>query len=61
VERLGTALGPLFVGVVWTTVSPEAAVIAMGVLVAIGALSFAAAWTMAPGGLKGLVRSGEVS
>ncbi|GAB5375716.1 MAG: hypothetical protein AcusKO_21780 [Acuticoccus sp.] len=52
VERTGTALGPLFVGVVWTMTSAEVALFATAALVAIGALAFAALWWSAPAGLK---------
>ena len=50
VERLGTALGPLFVGAVWGFASPEVAALATGGLVAAGALSFLIAWYCAPMG-----------
>ncbi|MEO1102336.1 MAG: MFS transporter, partial [Pseudomonadota bacterium] len=59
VERLGTAVGPLFMGVVWTVASPQAAVIAMAVLVTVGALALAASWSVAPHRLKGVVRAEE--
>lgn len=52
VERTGTALGPLFVGFVWTMTSAEVALFAMAAVVAIGAVAFWALWFTAPEGLK---------
>ena len=53
VERMGTAIGPLFVGLVWSVASPELAMVATALLVACGALLFALVWWGAPGTLKG--------
>lgn len=53
VERMGTAIGPLFVGLVWSVASPELAMVATALLVACGALLFALVWWGAPGALKG--------
>jgi len=58
VERLGTAIGPLFVGVIWSLASAETAMFATGALVAIGAIAFAIAWWSAPAGIKGAAATG---
>ncbi|MEM0908453.1 MAG: MFS transporter, partial [Pseudomonadota bacterium] len=41
VERLGTAIGPLFVGAIWTIASPEAALVALAIVIVLGASLFA--------------------
>ncbi len=59
VERMGTALGPLFVGLVWSFASLELAMVATALLVACGALTFALSWWVAPDGLKHTARGAQ--
>ncbi|MEM9222389.1 MAG: MFS transporter [Pseudomonadota bacterium] len=61
VERLGTAVGPLFVGLIWTLLSADAALAAMAAVITLGALGFALAWWRAPVSLKtGSATAGSV-
>ncbi len=60
VERLGTAIGPLFVGALWTAYSAEVALAATAALVAGGGLAFAlASWTVGRSGTS--IELGEVT